>query len=87
MLEARLADGSSASIVEAYDDFMNALRQMRDDPSDIVAGRGNPPLRAPQYGEFGGDFGAKEKPCRFWRPGSDRAYDWTCARGPRRVLA
>ncbi|MBM75747.1 MAG: flagellar hook-associated protein FlgK [Proteobacteria bacterium] len=36
MLEARLADGTSASIIESYDDFMNALRQMRDDPSDIV---------------------------------------------------
>ena len=36
MLEARLADGSAGSILDSYNTFMGALRQMRDDPSDVV---------------------------------------------------
>ena len=36
MLEARLADGSAGSILDSYNSFMGSLRQMRDDPSDIV---------------------------------------------------
>lgn len=36
MLEARLADGSAGSVLDSYNTFMGSLRQMRDDPSDVV---------------------------------------------------